>query len=316
MATICTNFFLFKEKFFLNNKKLILIGLSDDNSCFIISKSLFSGEETFLSGEAISKSIFQNEVENYNFFSSNKDIVLYKAEDFKQGEVLLESYFRNPNKNNRFIVFTEKKTLFDLLLNIGFQDTLLVLNLFEEKTYEKTKRLYVYLQSFLNKEKIQCSSSALQEFLLFCSNFSYKRILEKLHQVICFVGEKRIITIKDIHVVLGDNIKSSFWEIRNLILKRDRKALLDLFVRNENQYKEESLSLVAFLRTQMLFGLSLVEQKKSSSYKKTILFSNYGIESLKKSIILLFEIEQGIKNNKLSPTVNLEILFICLTRTL
>lgn len=312
--SVYTNFLLFKEKFFLNDKKLILIGLPDNSSYFLISKMLFSGREIFLSGEALSKSLFQEEVENYNFLCPNKDIILYKAEGFKQGETFLESYFQKPNQNNRLIVFTEKKLLFDFLFKAGFQKTLLVLNLFEEKIYEKTKRLYAYLQSFLSKEKIQCSSSTLQEFLSFCSNCSHKRILEKLNQLICFVGEKKIITVKDIHSVLIDKGKNDFWEIRDLILKRDRKSLLNLFMKNENGYKENSLSLIAFLRSQMLFGLSLINEQKSPFNKKSILFSNYGVASLKKSIVLLFEIEQNIKNNRLSYAVNLGMLFIRLTK--
>lgn len=315
MTTTYTNFFLFKEKFLLNDKKLVLIGLSDNASYFIISKSLFSGQEIFLLGETLSKSLFQEEVENYNFFYSHKDIILYKAEDFKQGELLLTSYFRNPNQNNRLIVIVEKKSLFDLLAKTGVQDLLLSLSLFEEKAYEKTKRLYVYLQYLLEKEQVRCSSFTLQEFLLFCSHISHKRVLEKLHQLICFVGTKKVITIEDISVVLGDISKNSFWEVRDLILKRNRQALLDLFRKNEKEYKEEALGLIAFLRSQMLFGLSLIKQSGLSD-KRKVLFNNYGVENLKKSIVLLFEMEQNIKNSKLSHSINLEILFICLTKKL
>ena len=151
----------------------------------------------------------------------------------------------------------------------------------------------------------------------------------ELEKVICFVGDRKMITSDDIRTICGSVPQETIWQFGDALFKKDAPAALKMLhgllsdgthflsllrqIRSQFQTKYQVCSILAS-------GGSHQDIEKQFPYMKGFILETnvrmaqgYGLDGFKKAMIAIDEAELAAKNSQTSPELSAEMLVIKLT---
>ncbi|NGX61498.1 MAG: hypothetical protein K940chlam9_00984 [Chlamydiae bacterium] len=281
----------------------------------------FSSPPILFQGENFSLEEFIQEAETLGFLSERKLIVLEEI-DLLPKETLdkLKKVF--PLEGVDFLFTASNLPPSHWLVKQADQ----VVREKIEKPWEKERRLAEWLvhkaasQGVVLREPI---ASALVK------GVDANGLLSELEKLICFVGERREITLDDLRKIAISTPHETLWQFGDAILSRQTTEALKIGKILLEGEGGSIFSLLAQLRTQFQTARKTLSAfaeggreevtrlypylKGGLLEKKLSLFQKYGPARLAKALILLFETEVEAKNSHLDPLVLLEILTVKMT---
>jgi DNA polymerase III subunit delta len=262
---------------------------------------------------------FFQEIETLPFLSKTKAVVLQDLDLLNKEQIeRLATYLENPNPWISLYLTTSSLPAQSKLIKKSDP----VVRIKEEKPWEKEKRLVEWVIGEATAGGVVLSSGSAQTFVRAVDSQFLKKELEKL---ICYVGERREITLNDIHAVCTPVHHETLWQLGEAIFAGQTPTAL----RIGRILLEEGMALfplIAHVRTQFhtsLKVLTLYHQKGKEAVslafpylkgglldKKIAAASSFGFERLKLGLVYLFEIELKAKNSAIDPALLLEILLV------
>ncbi len=151
----------------------------------------------------------------------------------------------------------------------------------------------------------------------------------ELEKVICYVGDRKIITAEDVRSICGSVPQETIWQFGDALFKKEAPAALKM-VHGLLSDGTHFLSLLRQIRSQfqtkyqvcsiLASGGSSADIEKQFPYMKGFVLETnvrmaqgYGLEGFKKAMIAIDEAELAAKNSQVSPELSAEILVIKLT---
>lgn len=262
---------------------------------------------------------FLQEIETLPFLSKSKAVILHDV-DLLDKERLqrLTAYVEKPNS---WI------SLYLTAASLPAQSKLIkrcdpVVRIKEEKPWEKEKRLVEWVMEEAASAGVALASGSAQAFVKAIESPFLKQELEKL---ICYVGERREITLDAIHAICTPIHHETLWQLGDAVFARQTPSALRIGQALLNDGMP-LFPLLAHLRTQFhttfkVLTIYLQEGKAAVSNafpylkgglldKKIAAANYYGIEQLKQGIVHLFETELKAKNSAVDSALLLEILLV------
>jgi len=287
--------------------------------------ALLKGQEipiTHLSTENFTVDTFCQEVETPPFLSKFKRVVIHDLELLpEEGQEAIRRYLEKPSPwidlYLTAAVLTPQSKIAKLVEKGGK-----VQRFKEEKPWEKEKRLAEWLMQEAKLSGVKIDSSVASQFVKSASADILQSELDKL---ICFVGEKKEITLQDIALLSTPVFHETLWQLGDAIFTLETiqavsigKSLLD-----------EGMAIfpiLASLRSQCTTGLGILEAARQGDVvqkypylkgqlleKKLKILNKYTAERLKKAWLLIFGTEVKTKNSATDLNILLEILIVKLT---
>ncbi|MFZ0566165.1 MAG: DNA polymerase III subunit delta [Chlamydiales bacterium] len=282
---------------------------------------------TTFSAESFSAQAFMQEVETMPCFENHKIVSVRGIDKLQKDD--FEAVQAYSNKPNHWVTLV--LTAFSLppqckLVKIIEKNGLLLF-FRKEKQWEHEKRVTEWLMKEA-KEAGAVLPLPVAQALIKSLGTDHESLLNELEKLICYVGERRQITLRDLQKIATSIHQETLWQLGDAIFWRKRSDALEI---GQNLTEEgiALFSLIAHLRAQVQTGMHVLTTfwaegepavtrefpylKGSLLSKKLQMLKNYGFESLQKAMIHLLEIELKAKNNIANPSLLLEILIAKLT---
>ncbi|ANH79116.1 hypothetical protein [Candidatus Chlamydia sanziniae] len=298
---------LYKEKL----PAIAFIGLSVEEDKDVLVEALTSGKCQEIDGSGLTEHTLALWTENYELFSMHKTVVISKVDKLREEtRDFLIRYAKNPQPQLTLLLMTAKQECFRRLCqSLPF---VLSLSLFREWPIDREKRLALLLSQRALCLGMNCSPSLASLFLRKLADISVHDVFNEFDQLLCRVGKKDSLDSLDIENFVTKKERVSLWKFRDALLKREVSQSHQLLHILLNERGEDPLGMIAFLRSQCLYGLrGLEETPKDSKYR---LFVFYGRERLYQALSSLFYTESLIKKNIQDPVVAIETLVIKMTK--
>ncbi len=265
---------------------------------------------------------FLQEIETVPFLSNSKCIVLEEV-DKLQTESLAQvcSYLERPNPwISLYLTAASMSAQSKLVKKIDH-----VIRIKDEKPWEKEKRLASWLVEKAASAGVVITLPTAQNFV---KNIDSQVLESELEKLICFVGDKREITLEAIRLISTPVHHETLWQLGEAIFER-RSALALQIGRRLLEDGMALFPLLAHLRTQFHTTLKILMALQEGGKpavsaalpylkgglldKKVNVAQSYGFKRLKEGIVHLFESELKAKNSAIDPEILLEILLIKVT---
>ncbi|SPN73520.1 hypothetical protein,DNA polymerase III, delta subunit [Chlamydia serpentis] len=310
MQKSLTSFDTFSQAYTEKSPAIALIGssLEDDKDAFFAL--LVSGKFQELDGQGLMLSTLMSWTETFGLFSAHETLGIIHTEKLPSSiKDFLTQYAQNPRPHLTILMITTKPECFRELSTV--LPSALSLNLFGEWPADREKRVARLLLQRTSSLGISCSQSLVSLFLRKLGATFLHDILSEFDKLLCSIGKKTVLDHSDIKDFVVKKEKSSLWKLRDFLLKSNViESHQQLHFLLENG--EDPLGIIAFLRTQCLYGLRSLEE--GSNENKHHLFTVYGKERLYKALSSLFYAESLIKNNVQDPIIAVDTLVIRMTQ--
>lgn len=268
------------------------------------------------------------ELQSLGFFASKRVIVVHHAENLIKADTeKLIAYYENPNPEVKLILtatsisgttnFYKKSELVGVILDIV-----------EEKPWEKEKSLKDWMDFKVAQSGKQLEPSANQ-LLLKQIGTDQATLNQEIEKLICYVGEKRLITPQDVYDICITLNVENVWQLGESIFRRDTATALRIAL----ALIQEGTPLLILLRqirsqfqtdfqvcTILAHGGSGAEVSKQFGYMKgqildrhMQLAKNYGMQRFRKGMIVIDETELSAKNSSTDYSYLIERLIAKLT---
>lgn len=268
------------------------------------------------------------ELDTLAMFSSRRLVIVHNCDAFDKASTLkLEAYCDSPNRSICLAFTTtalnRATTFYKKLEKVG-----VVVDLPEEKPWEKEKTMTAWLQSAAAKEGKQLSLQAAQ---LLVKQLGTDQMLlsTELAKLVCYVGDRSAITDKDIGAICSVVSSETGWQLGEAIFKKDAFAAL----RISKGLLAEGLALIALLRqirsqfqteyqigSILATGGSAADVAREYPYMKGMILDRhvqqaqaYGMDKFKIGLLAIDEAELQAKNSMTEPELLAERLIIKLT---
>ncbi|WP_201456855.1 hypothetical protein [Chlamydia sp. 17-3921] len=306
-----TNFDEFAQVYKKKLPSIALIGSSSEENEGIL-ELLISGEFQSVEARMFSIEMVSQKTENYDMFSKRETFGIFQAEKLPQvtKEFFME-YIKNPLPNLNFLLMTTNFTSFQELKEL--YPSALSVNLFEERAFDREKRIVALLSSKASQFGISCTPSIAGVFIRKLKGATLYDILGEFDKLLCHIGNKGILEFSDIEWFVEKREKISLWKFRDAFLQRQLGDCLQQLHALLQDRREDPLGIIAFLRTQCLYGLRGFEENLIED-SKFRLFVSYGKEKLYQALSSLFYAESIIKNNLQDPVIAIETLLVRMTK--
>lgn len=253
-----------------------------------------------------------------SLFASLAIVVLDQVDELSEKErTLLSEYLKEPSPLSYLILGAA--TLKQLA---SFYDQckkeLVIFDLTAEKSWQREKRLKKFASSRIASEGKRISPEGLD--LLFGQiPLEMGLIEQELNKILCYVGEKKEITLQDISAISCFGRSKEGWQRADELIW---KAVLG--EEKEEMDSSTLFGLIGQMRYYLEKGLmvaSLVEKGKSlqeisegyaeisHSLLEKFAKQPRGVDFFKKGLLLLFELELSAKNSSSSPELLLTIFY-------
>lgn len=265
--------------------------------------------------ENFSTQTFLQEVETLPFLSQHKKVVVHEIEQLdEEAKEAICHFIEHPN---RWI------SLYLTALSLSAQSKLAKLmekrgkvrRFREEKPWEKEKRLAEWLVHEAKGEGVKLS---LQAATALAKGVDHQMLNSEIEKLICYVGEKKEITLDAIRAVSIPIHHETLWQLGDAIFARQTASALTI----GKILLQEGMTifpLLANLRSQFQTGIEIVQDRAPPYLKGRLLekkqgiLKNYGMQRLQQGLLLLFETEIQAKSSTIEPSLLLEILLAKLT---
>jgi DNA polymerase-3 subunit delta len=245
-----------------------------------------------------------------SLFAANSIIVLEKMEQLKKAalEPLLH-YFLHPNPAQFLICGCSSMKNLNDLYQKGKKDVV-VLDLCEEKPWDRKDRLTRWLKEAAAKEK-KTISTDLMSHLIETVGLDFSHLENELRKLICYAGERSEITSADAKALPGFRMATSIWEFADQVVF-NRGALTHSAL-NDLSFL---LPLIGQIRGLLQTGCKIAFLRAQGEDRETISRSlpsvraqmldkcqMYSENFFKQGLCLLFELELACKSTPTDPVV-------------
>jgi len=251
-------------------------------------------------------------------FSKERALFVFNFELMaKDGHESLEEYAKHPNEKNSLILLGESlpktSSLYRAIETAG-----VVLNLADEKPWEKERLLQEWIQAFLYKEGKKMDPRAALA-LIQRSGLDYSLLEQELYKLICYVGDRDTIQLVDIELLAFPILQETAWKLGEAIFQGHHGEALriaqDLLQEDPNAF----FPILRQLRGQCLTGWHVVENRHEQEYPhlKGMLYDKwkrlgqrFGASNFLKFIKKIDQTEFAAKNGSNDYTLLFEILLM------
>ncbi|WP_213357805.1 hypothetical protein [Chlamydiifrater phoenicopteri] len=291
---------------------VLLIGGNIEGEESILLDALGLKDCKVLFGDGLAAETVSSYTESYGFLSAPRSVAIFKAEGLPKATVnYILKYAKAPNKSVSLCLFTSKKVFYESL-ETSTHSLFSSLSLFGEWTSEKEKRVIKVLQELLKERNVTCAPSTLQFFLTRCGDMEFQGVKREFEKLLCAIGDKESLETTDVSAFTDHQEKLSLWVFRNALFQGSRVTAAKAYQALCDK-GEEPLGLIAFLRSQCLYGLKGFDEKASSNDKKFAIYIDYGKEALVQALSYLFYAEGQIKSG-IEPSIAMTMLISRMTK--
>lgn len=235
----------------------------------------------------------------------------------KPGLALLAEYVEHPSPFAYLLLgASSSKSLSDLYAK-GKKE-LISCDLSEEKPWDRKDRLKRSLVDFAANAGKRLNGDAV-EHLLEVVGLNLPGLEQEVEKLITYAGERRELTLQDVHALCAAQKSSTFWQLAEAIVWREGWPKIE-----EGFDLSGLLPLMAQVRTQLQHGLSLtiLLEKRTPSGEIAHYFPSVKPAALDKMLLacksrqssffkraldLLFDVELMAKNSSFDPTLILDL---------
>lgn len=289
--------------------------------------------KNFPSGDACSRSLFYpdtfseeaffQEINTLPFLTQSKLVIVHQIDALsKQNLVSLEKVAEQPPPWISLILtashLSAQSRLYKLISKKGK-----VTRTQNEKAWEKEKRLADWLVEQAALEKVLLSPQSATYLVKGVHESTLQTELEKL---ICFVGDRKEITLEDIRLLSTPAHHETLWQLGDAlfardialslktgtILLRDGMAIFPLLAHLRSQFKTAIQILEAAAEGQLSQKFPYLKGRLAE--KKLSLLKGYGANDLKQGVLLIYEAELKAKNG-FDTSLALEMLLVRLCQS-
>lgn len=281
-----------------------------------------------LQGESLSIQEFSSELNSLAFFSERRIFLIHNCEKISKSLIeKLEPYFNHlPRQTYLILSFSTLASNTNLYKKLEKQG--IILDIAEEKPWEKEKSLQTWLIAEAATQRKSIDPQASQ--ILIKQIGADKALLQQeLNKLICYVGERDSITLKDISAISTGIPSDNIWQLGEAIFKKEASEAL----RISRGILEEGAALLSLLRqirtqfqTELEVGCILARGGNGEDVSRRFPYmkggilnrhlqmaQSYGVAKLKEGILQIDAAELKAKNSASDPQLLSELLMIRLT---
>lgn len=158
-----------------------------------------------------------------SLFGGEPVVILEEGEKLgKKEQEILKDCVQLSLKSGYLLCSTKSKVPFSSL----FEKTGVVLDLLEEKPWEKEKRLAEEIYSQVSASQKRIAPDAVQ-LLLERVGAESASLHSEIEKLLCFVGEKKIIERSDVLQIIAGEKEEAFWKIAEAIVWEGKSQEID-----------------------------------------------------------------------------------------
>lgn len=265
------------------------------------------------------------ELNAFSFFSEKRLVVIHNAEKLtKPSMAEFEAYFLKPNRNACLIITASAINHATNFYKKG-EKAGIVLEVAEEKPWEKEKSLTEWINSTISAQGKSIAQQACQ-MLLKQTGTDQTLIHNELEKLLCFVGDRKEISFKDIGAVCSSVNIENAWQLGDAIFRSDANAALRIAkalladgvaflallrqIRSQFQIKYQICSLIANAGTSADVAQQYPYMKGQILDRNIQMATSYGMPRFKKGMLKIDETEIQAKNSMTDENVLAELLII------
>lgn len=283
-------YFLIVEDAF-ERKKII-----ENIICYLPKKSTFSIVK--LSEKHTLQEIL-TEIETFSIFDEKKIVVVDRLELFKKSEIQLIVKHLNKMGSSSFLILAcgDKRDLLTLENSVNKRG--IILDLSEEKPWDRKKRISTLITSQAAQAKKSIKEDAKKLFIKIVG-LDFASLENELFKLIAYVGDKEVIEIGDVEEVTTSSKYKNSWKVAKDIVWGETFSE-DLEILDSSSF----VLLLAAIRYNLQEGLLLLDgggYKKRAAKAKAL-----GKSFFIRGLVNLFEIEYLFKSSSINSKVLLDI---------
>lgn len=276
------------------------------------------------------KILFEDLMEELNslpFFSEKRVVLIENGGELSKAEMSkLEDYFAHPNRTLCLIIaasaINRATNFYKKLEKAG-----IILDIAEEKSWEKEKSSKDWIYARVSKEKKRISPEAIN-LLQKQIGTDLSSLAQEIEKLICFIGDRNEITMQDIASISTSVNTETAWQLCDAIFSRNASHAL-LVMKGLLDSGTPLLALIRQIRAQMQTDYqicTILANGGSSSdvtaeypYMKGRILDNhcqaastYGLSRFKKAMLKIDQTESAAKNGLGSDDFLSELLIASL----
>jgi DNA polymerase III subunit delta len=284
-----------------------------------LQKTFEGASASFLDAEEVPWSQVADQLNTRSFFASHVIVVwdgIKQLSDKAQEAVL--HYLQHPSDSAFLLLGGESAKVFSKVYKDAKQE-LVVLDLSEEKPWDKQKRLQQEILMKLASEKKKITPDALSHLFLLCGNDAVA-LESEINKCLCFIGDRTTIQEQDVLSIGSCSVSANGWQIAEQVIwdaeaeipfpSIDLSFLLPFIGQMRFQLQQGRL-----LELYIHKGLSpeqiseaLPSIRPAQLQKRLAKVRSRGFGYFEKALAELFEIELLAKNSSLSPRILFDLL--------
>lgn len=284
---------------------------------------------TVLEGSQVNLSFLNHLLNSRSFLVNSKVIWIQNVDKIEKSiQEKLQAYLRKPAPFIHLILTASTSTKKSLLYTES-EKVGVLLEIAETKSWEKEKHLINWINKYTTLQNKTISYQTSQALVQYLGN-DQEIIASELEKLICYLGEKKEISQKDIqHICIQQHIQT-IWQLGEALFHRDALQAIEISRALLNN-GQAFLPLLRQIRGQFQVGYQICLLLKEDKYleeiakefpymKGQILKKNlnrsksYGTESFRKGLIAIDAAESRIKHAAISEQLLAEILILQLTQ--
>lgn len=269
------------------------------------------------------------ELHSFSFFRGNNLVVLQNLDKAsKPFQEKLEISLGVTSKPSATLILTASALSAATKLYKKIEKVGVILDIPEEKQWNKEKSQQEWLMTMAVQKGKTFSAQACQKLIKRIGTDS-SDLYQELEKLICYTGERKDITEKDVQEICSINNTETIWQLSEAIFRRDSNSAL----RISKGLLEDDLPFVVLvrqLRSQFqtefkissLLGQGATPKDIGEHFPKLPPFvidkhiqqaQSYGLPNLRKGIVKIDEIELKFKNSSGGDDILNELLITYLT---
>lgn len=301
----------------------------DKLSALILKNQVATGLNLYaFDAEKQSIHTVMQELEMLAFFVKKRLVIVHNADAFdKAATTKLENYFASPNHTVCLVLSAEtlnrSTNFYKKAEKVG-----VVLDIPEEKPWEREKNVAEWLRTEAIAQKKQMSSTTCQTMVKQLGT-DQTLLHGELQKLVCYVGDRPTIEEKDIAAICTTVNLDNAWQLGEAIFNRhaaialritkgllaDGTALIALLrqIRSQFQTEYQVCTILAQGGTPADISQEFPYMRGSILDRHVKQAQTYGMNNFKKGLLAIDEAELQAKNSSVDPEFLADMLIVKLT---
>lgn len=295
----------------------------------LFPQQIREGDVTIYDGSSATSEDILTELNSPSFFSATRAVWIQQADKLKKSvQEALESYMAHPLRS-MYLILTAPTLAKNSTFYKAAEKNGIVLDLPELKAWEKEKRLIEWVSKQASTARKVMAHPACQHFVKQIGG-DQNLIASEFEKLLCFIGDKKEITIQDISTICSSLPTETIWQLGESIFRRDTQNALRTARLLLSENGSSLLPFLRQLRSQFQTGYQISQilarggnaSEVSQEYpymKGQILDRNiqmaqhYGVSRYKRGLLAIDDTELQVKNSQIEEDLLAELLIIKLT---